>query len=329
MSKSTIWLRAETKPHERRTPLIPEHAAKIVSRNHSVIVEKSTNRIFKDAEYLDAGCTLVEPGSWVNAPLNSYILGIKELPLSKEPLKHTHIYFAHAYKGQEGAEALLNRFKRGGGLLYDLEFLRNDTNHRLTCFSYWAGVAGCGITLLIWIQKYKKNNPPFKIPEFYPNESLLIEALERELSQIEKPSSLVIGARGRCARGVLYFLKKLKLDVTPWYKKDTKGAASYPEIFLHDLLFNCIYLTEKIVPFLTKEQLKQNKKLSVVADISCDPNGPYNPLPIYEKITTFQKPTIRVGDAQHNIDVMAIDHLPSFLPRESSSDFSGQLFVRA
>ncbi len=326
MSIKTIWLRAETKPHERRTPLTPEHAAKIVSCNHRVMVERSVKRIFKDTEYLEAGCTLVEPGSWLDAPLSAYILGIKELPKSKEPIKHSHIYFAHAYKDQEGSEVLLNRFKRGKGLLYDLEFLQNDRHERLACFSYWAGVAGCAVTLLLWVQKCKRNNEAFKLPKFYPNETTLIETLEKELSQIQKPSSLVIGARGRCARGVIYFLKKLNLDTTLWYKKDTKGATSYPEIFQHDLLFNCIYLTEEIIPFITKDQIKTNQKLSIVADISCDPNGPYNPLPIYEEITTFQKPTVRVGSAQCNIDIMAIDHLPSFLPRESSCDFSGQLF---
>ena len=100
---------------------------------------------------------------------------------------------------------------------------------------------------------------------------------------------------------------------------------NYPTIFQYDLLFNCVYLTQKIVPFVTIEQLSTQRNLSIIADISCDPNSPFNPLPIYNKVTTFQDPTIKVYGEAHNLDVMAIDHLPTFLPKESSSDFSSQL----
>jgi saccharopine dehydrogenase (NAD+, L-lysine forming) len=324
MAPKIIWLRAEVKPHERRTPLIPKHAAELVHCKYIVVVERSVDRIFTDEEYLDAGCELVDPGSWPNASPDAYILGIKELPHSEEPLKHQHIYFAHAYKNQQGAEQLLNRFKSGKGLLYDLEFLKKD-KQRVTCFSYWAGIAGCAVTLLLWIQKCKHNNKPLKIPVFYPDESTLIKTLEQELKKVDKPSSLVVGTPGKCAHGVINFLKKFNLNATSWCWTDTKSTTSYPEIFQHNLLFNCIYITEKIIPFITKKQLSTKGNLSIVADISCDPNGPYNPLPIYDKITTFKNPTVRVSNSPQSIDVMAIDHLPSFLPKESSCDFSGQL----
>jgi saccharopine dehydrogenase (NAD+, L-lysine forming) len=321
--KQSIWLRAEIKPHERRAPLTPTDAHELIKHKYKVVVERSKMRIFKDDDYLRAGCKLVDAGTWTDAPLNTYILGIKELPDSDAPLKHHHIYFAHAYKEQDGAEQLLNRFNEGRGLLYDLEFLQDNNGHRVTVFSYWAGVAGCAATLLLWIQK--QNNQVFKIPEFFPDESSLVATLKEGLSTIKKPTSLVIGAQGRCARGVRYFLKKLQLDKTLLYKKDTVNKTSYPEILKHDLFFNCVYLREKTVPFVTNEQLTKTTNLSIIADISCDPNSPYNPLPIYKKITTFKKPTVRVAKDPLPVDVMAIDHLPSFLPKESSNDFSGQL----
>ena len=326
MSQKIIWLRSETKTHERRTPLIPEHAAQLVRDNHTVIVERYDERIFKDSEYADVGCELVAPGTWSDAPLDAAILGIKELPTSTTPLKHHHIYFAHAYKGQDGAKQLLNRFERGHGMLYDLEFLRDDKNQRLASFSYWAGVAGCAVTLLLWIQKQQQSNKALSIPEFYPDETALIELLAQKLSQVDRPLSLVIGPRGRCGRGVIHLLKKLELDMTLWYRVDTVGDSRHHDIMQHDLLFNCVYLTKKIAPFITKEQLSTKGTLSLIADISCDPNSSLNPLPIYDKITTFKKPTVRVCDDPHSIDVMAIDHLPSFLPKESSCDFSRQLF---
>lgn len=40
---------------------------------------------------------MVPEGSWVDAPKEAFILGIKELAKSLTPIPHTHIYFAHAY----------------------------------------------------------------------------------------------------------------------------------------------------------------------------------------------------------------------------------------
>ena len=72
--------------------------------------------------------------------------------------------------------------------------------------------------------------------------------------------------------------------------------------------------------------LQDNKKLSVIGDISCDPSSSFNPLPLYKDITTFDKPTHQILKGKNPVDLIAIDHLPSFLPRESSNDFSEQLF---
>ena len=72
--------------------------------------------------------------------------------------------------------------------------------------------------------------------------------------------------------------------------------------------------------------LANNNKLSVVNDISCDPTGPYNPLPVYNSITTFDTPSQRVGEGTGAVAFIAIDHLPTFFPKESSDDFSAQLF---
>lgn len=54
-------------------------------------------------------------------------------------MKHTHIQFAHCYKGQGGWENVLARFPQGGGTLYDLEFLENDEKRRIAAFGYHAG----------------------------------------------------------------------------------------------------------------------------------------------------------------------------------------------
>ena len=45
---------------------------------------------------------------------------------------------------------------------------------------------------------------------------------------------------------------------------------------------------------------------------------------VYDRTTTWEEPVIRVHDAPP-LDVMAIDNLPSMLPKESSEDFAAQL----
>ena len=54
-------------------------------------------------------------------------------------------------------------------------------------------------------------------------------------------------------------------------------------------------------------------------------NSAYNPIPLYDCCTTFAAPVLRVLDGASPLDIIAIDHLPSLVPLESSRDFSRQL----
>src|SRR5271163_1577392 len=51
--------------------------------------------------------------------------------VSKVPLKHVHVQFAHCYKQQRGWEKVLARFSRGNGVLLDLEFLTDSSGRRV------------------------------------------------------------------------------------------------------------------------------------------------------------------------------------------------------
>ena len=76
--------------------------------------------------------------------------------------------------------------------------------------------------------------------------------------------------------------------------------------------------------FYKEIHLNTNRKLSIIGDISCDPDSSFNPIPIYKSPTNWAAPVVRVN-ASPTLDVMAIDNLPSLLPYESSVDFSKQL----
>jgi saccharopine dehydrogenase (NAD+, L-lysine-forming) len=143
MAPTTLLLRAEDKIMEHRSALTPTTTASLISSGYTINVEKSPTqpirtRIFPDSEFEAAGATLVEEGSWVDAPEDNIIVGLKELD-DKDPfpLRHAHITFAHCYKGQGGWEKTLARWPRGGGTLYDLEFLQDDVGRRVAAFGEW------------------------------------------------------------------------------------------------------------------------------------------------------------------------------------------------
>ncbi len=83
---------------------------------------------------------------------------------------------------------------------------------------------------------------------------------------------------------------------------------------------------KQIPPFITKELCESpTRRLRIVSDVSCDPNNPNNPVPIYDSITYMSDPVRRVMDGKIPLEVTAIDHLPSLIPNEASTWFSNSL----
>jgi len=122
----TIHLRSEYKALEHRSALTPTTTKALFDAGYKVNVERRPERIFDDSEFEAVGATLVPEGSWVDAPHDRIIIGLKDLPKDKFALKHTHVLFAHCYKGQRGWHDVLARFPQGGGTLLDLEFPTDD-----------------------------------------------------------------------------------------------------------------------------------------------------------------------------------------------------------
>ena len=321
-----LWLRAETKPMEERTALPPLHAKQLLDAGFQLTVEHCPQRIFDIESYRSAGCEIRPAHSWqTDAPATAIILGLKEF--SDEvtfPLTHRHIQFAHAYKEQQGWQKVLSRFTRGGGTLYDIEFLVDEHKRRVAAFGYWAGYSGCAVAVMTWIAKQKGET--LGALSSYANRETLVAHLQSQLAQLsETPKIIVIGAKGRCGSGALDLARALDITVTPWDAKNTAKGGPFEEILEHDIFVNCVFIQQKIPPFITPEMLaKKTGVLKVICDVSCDPFGDYNPLPIYTQCTHFNAPSILL-DNSAAVSLVAIDHLPSLLPKESSEDFCTQL----
>jgi len=79
-----LHLRSELgKALERRSALTPTTTKKLIEAGYRVNVERSPQRIFDDEEFEKAGATLVEENTWRDAPKDTIIVGLKELPVEK------------------------------------------------------------------------------------------------------------------------------------------------------------------------------------------------------------------------------------------------------
>jgi saccharopine dehydrogenase (NAD+, L-lysine-forming) len=64
---------------------------------------------------------------------------------------------------------------------------------------------------------------------------------------------------------------------------------------------------------------------SLIVDITCDMGTPFNLLHLEHHATTLASPVQRIERKGAPLQVIAIDHLPNLLPKESSIWFSSQL----
>lgn len=319
-----LWVRAESRPNEDRVGITPEGVAALIGEGFKVTVEDSPSRIIPTEDYRRAGAEIAATGAWVAAPDEAIIFGLKELREDGTPLKHRHIMFGHAFKGQPAGKVLLKRFKAGGGALYDLEYLLDDSGRRLAAFGYWAGFAGAAVSLKAWAaQQHGGICGPV---HSWPDKAAMMADLRAALDGTNRPrpSAIVIGAHGRVGTGASDLLTAMGCAVTKWDMAETASGGPFPEILLHGVFINAILASPGCPVFVPASAVNPGRALSVIGDVACDPTSEFSPIKVYDRTTTWADPVLRVTD-HPVLDVMAIDNLPSMLPRESSLDYAGQL----
>ncbi|RMI39371.1 Rossmann-fold NAD(P)-binding domain-containing protein [Streptomyces triticirhizae] len=309
-----VRLRAETAPNERRTPLVPTDAASLVADGLPVTVEESPQRAFSVEEYTRVGCRVAPAHSWPDAGPDEVVLGLKEPAGPPDALTHRHVFFGHAYRGQRGGPALLRRFTAGGGTLLDLEYLTEADGRRVTAFGEFAGYVGAALAVL---HQRRRLTAPLT--------ATTRPALDARLREHTGGArALVIGALGRSGRGARRALDVAGVPTTGWDQAETADL-DRPALRAHDLLVNAVAPAAPGPPFLTPEDLpRADRALTVVADVTCDVTSARNRLPVNDRTTDWERPVRRLHSAPP-LDVIAIDNLPSLLPRESSAAFSAGL----
>ncbi len=312
-----IWMRHEARTTERRTPLVPADVRRLLSSGLQVTVERSEQRVYEIEEYAEAGAEIVETGSWVDAPDDVYVLGIKELPPEPAQLRHHHIYFAHAFKGQSDAPVTLGRFADGGGRLYDIEYLTDERGARVVAFGYWAGYVGAALGAL-------ELAGALRAPLVPGTKEDLDDAL-RAAEIDPNTSAVVTGARGRSGSGACHALGVAGMDPARWDRAESR-IKDPSGLLRHQLLVNCVATKVPTTPFLSTADLPRPRNLHLISDVTCDVTSATNMLPVNREVTSWDQPVRRVSDERgHWVDVIAIDNLPSLLPREASRTFSADL----
>lgn len=320
MSVATrLWIRHEARSTEQRAPVVPADVRRLLDSGLQVTVEESRQRAFPIGDYAAAGAVIAGTGSWVDAPDDVFVLGIKELPEDPPELRHRHIYFAHAFKGQADAADTLARFRKGGGRLYDIEYLTDDTARRVVAFGYWAGYVGAALGVLAVGDAL---HTPLR-----PMDQETLDAEVRAVGEagIASLSAVVTGARGRSGRGARAALAVAGIQPMHWDRAESR-TRDIAELLQHDILVNCVFNNTPAQPFVGPADLDRPRRLRMVADVTCDVTSSTNMLPVNRAITTWAEPVRRVTGREGGwLDVIAVDNLPSLLPREASETFSADL----
>jgi saccharopine dehydrogenase (NAD+, L-lysine forming) len=317
MPSTHFWIRHETRATERRAPVVPADVLRLLDEGFRVTVEDSPQRIVPTEDYHSAGAEIAPADSWVDAPDDAVIVGIKELPDEPRGLRHTHVYFAHAFKGQSDAVETLGRFEAGGGRLFDIEYLIDEQARRVVAFGYWAGYVGAALGVLHLAGT-------LKAPLTHLQKADLDEQLRDAHAAVADTEILVTGARGRSGRGARAALAVTQHEPTRWDRAEAIER-DMDELFAHDYLVNCVGIKVPTSPFVTPEDLDRDRRMHLISDVTCDVTSDTNMLPVNTDITSWDEPVRRLSGTAGPLDVIAIDNLPSLLPLEASETFSADL----
>ena len=325
-----------------------------------LVVQKSNIRKFKDDDYANAGIDLVDEVTDCDV-----LLGVKEVPIEDLIANKKYFFFSHTFKKQPYNRKLLQAIIEKNIQLIDWETITNSNGQRLIAFGRFAGIVGCFNGLLGYGLKTKR----YKLKSAHLCEDR--NEMEGELYKLALPKNfkLVITGGGRVAGGAIEVLEKTnikrvspedfqstnfgepvytQLDVEDYVKRDDGASFDIPAFFKNpsghssnfmryataaDVYVACHYWDNRSPFIFSRGDVKNpDWNISLVADVSCDIDGPV--------ATTLRPSTIANPfygyDAQSEeevdfykedcIGVMAVDNLPCELPKDASVSF-GEMFI--
>jgi len=352
-------------PPDQRVPLTPAQCAELKRLYPEVelVVEASEVRRITDDEYREEGVEVVD--TLVDAGCN-VLLGVKEVPLDELIPDTTYLFFSHTYKLQPYNAKLLRTVVDKRIRLIDYELIKRASGKRVIGFGRWAGIVGAYSALRAWGLRHRSFNLPKAI------ECKDMKDMVGRAKAVDLPSDMkiVLTGGGRVGMGAHELLTALglrevhadaflkedfneavftRLDVEQYNaRRDGKAfdmndfisdPTEFKSTFMNyaevaDLYIAGHYWAEGSPFLFTRDDMKQESwRVKVVADVSCDIDGPVactirpstiaDPLYGYDPIAESEC----AFNAPQGITVMAVDNLPCELPRDASHGFGKELLA--
>jgi alanine dehydrogenase len=355
-------IRERKNPPDKRVVLSPIACEKVLNthKNAEIIVEPSPIRAYSDDMYKQLGLTVAD--EMKNCDV---LLGVKEVPIESLIPNKKYFFFSHTIKKQPYNRKLLKAILEKNIEMYDHEVITNKQEQRVVAFGRYAGIVGAYNGFRAYGLKFGLYQLP-KASEL-TDQAALIE----ELKKLRLPSiKVLLTGRGRVGNGaremldgmgmrrvtVAEYLEKAfnepvycQIDASEYNKRkdgvrgNKANFFAYPEEYISNF-FRFSKVTDFYIaghfygqgaPYLyTREDAKHKDfKIRVVADVSCDIDGPVattiRPSTIAEPIYGYDPTSESETDFKNNeaIAVMAVDNLPCELPRDASEGF-GEAFIK-
>ena len=349
-------------PPDRRVVFSPEELLELKNQfpTAEIQVESSDIRIFSDEHYSNLGINVANDMSTCDV-----LFGVKEVPVDALIPNKKYFFFSHTIKKQPYNRKLLQALLEKNIDFYDHETIVDANFNRLIGFGRYAGIVGTYNALRAFGIKFGL----FTIPkaETLSGKEDLVTKLKR---QVLPPIKVVLTGCGKVGNGAKEILDAMKMkevtvenfltkkysepvfiqiDVLDYNKRkdgkiiDKNDFYSNPKEYISDFerftkvsdIFIAGHFYGNDAPYiLTQEMLKANNcTIKVVADISCDVNGP---IACTIKASTIAEPLFgylpsedKEVDVFHPaaIVVMSVDNLPCELPKDASEGF-GELFMK-
>tara|TARA_B100001564_G_scaffold154738_1_gene129954 strand:- start:2768 stop:3961 length:1194 start_codon:yes stop_codon:yes gene_type:complete len=353
-------LREEKIPVDKRTPFSPSQCKRIINDfpNIEIYVQSSQFRCYNDNEYISNNISVSEDISFCDI-----LFGIKEVPSNNLIADKTYFFFSHTIKKQDYNRELLKNIISLNIRMIDYEVLKFKNGKRILGFGRYAGVIGAYNGLLAY--GLKTNLFDIKPAHLCLDRKEMDYELKKVVLKNEK---LLVTGKGRVGKGIIETLKKLNItevniedyltkefnypvflniDVLDYNERvDEKNSnfldfinnnKEYKSSFMKFVSKTNIYFAGHFyangAPYLfTRKDVRSKQfNISVVADISCDIDGPVattiraskitDPIYGYNKITESEDDFMK----DDVIAVMAVDNLPCELPKDASNDFGENL----
>jgi len=348
-------------PPDRRVVFSPQ--ALVALKNHfpqaEIKVESSDIRVFSDEEYQQAGFEVTTDLSDCDV-----LFGVKEVPVDALIPNKKYFFFSHTIKKQPYNRKLLQAILEKNIDLYDHETIVDSQYKRLIGFGRYAGIVGAYNGLRGFGLKYELFNIPKA--ETLSGKDALIAKLKR---QILPPIKIVLTGKGKVAMGAKEILDGMKIKEVPAadfltkiysepvftqidvldYNKRLDGTPSSKSDFyanptdytsdferfskVADVFMAGHFYGNDAPAILTREMLQaSDNNIRVVADISCDVDGP---IACTLRASTIADPFFGYLPSEHQevpymhpgaIVVMSVDNLPCELPNDASVGF-GETFL--